>query len=83
MDSKLQEIVDIASSRGNKYVKGEASIEQLPVKIAELGVLLLEKAKVIQSIGSSEERLKEELVEMQNKIDDLRKSVFSIKLKSL
>jgi len=83
MDRKLQEIVDIASNRGNKYVKGEATIEQLPEKIAELGVLLLEKAKVIQGLGSSEERLKEELFEIQNKIDDLRKSVFSIKLKTL
>ncbi|OGW29445.1 MAG: hypothetical protein A2X59_11110 [Nitrospirae bacterium GWC2_42_7] len=83
MDSKLQEIVDIASSRGNQYVKGEATIEQLPEKIAELGVLLLEKAKVIQGIGLSEERLKEELFEIQNKIDDLRKSVFSIKLKTI
>ena len=83
MDRKLQEIVDIASNRGNKYVKGEATIEQLPEKIAELGVLLLEKAKVIQGLGSREERLKEELFEIQNKIDDLRKSVFSIKLKTL
>lgn len=83
MDSALQGIVDIASNRGNRYVKGEATIEQLPEKIAELGVLLLEKAKVIQGIGASEERLKEELFEIQNKIDDMRRSVFSIKLKNL
>jgi hypothetical protein len=83
MDSRLQEIVDSASKRGNNYVKGASTFEQLPEKIAELGVLLLEKAKVIQGLGFNEERLKEELIEIQNKIDDLRKSVFSIKAKTL
>jgi len=77
MDSTLKELVDLAVKRGNKYVKGETVIEGLSEKLAELGVLLLEKSAAFQ--GSTDNGLKEELIEIQNKLDDLRKSVFACK----
>ncbi|MBI5633033.1 MAG: hypothetical protein HZA15_06095 [Nitrospirae bacterium] len=78
MDETLQQLIELASSRGNNYVKGISDLEELPVKLAELGVLLLEKAKVIPHSGNG--KLKEELIELQNKIDDMRKTLFASKL---
>lgn len=39
MDTSLEQIRDLAASRGSNYVKGPSSIEELPEKLAELGVL--------------------------------------------
>jgi hypothetical protein len=78
MDENLQKLIELASSRGNNYVKGVSTLDGLPDKLAELGVLLLEKAKIIQNCDSN--RLKEELIELQNKIDDMRKTLFANKL---
>lgn len=78
MDSTLKELIDIASKRGNKYVKGEATFSELPEKMAELGVLLLEKAKKLPELKG--EKLKKELIGVQNRVDDLRKSIFSNKI---
>lgn len=78
MDKTLQELIDLACLRGNNYIKGPASCEELPEKLAELGVLLLEKSKSIQQAGN--DKLKEELIELQNKIDDMRKILFANKL---
>ncbi len=82
MDGNLKHIVEIACLRGHKYIKGEATAESLPEKIAELGVFLLEKSNMIRTAGPSEEKIREELVEVQNKIDDLRRAIFSIKIKA-
>ncbi len=78
MDSKLEELIEIASRRGSRYFKGEVSVEELPEKVAELGVLLLEESRKLA--GLREEKLRAELIEIQNKMDDLRKSVFSLKI---
>jgi hypothetical protein len=78
MDENLQKLIELASLRGNNYVKGVSTLDELPGKLAELGVLLLEKAKIIQNSDSN--RLKEELIELQNKIDDMRKTLFANKL---
>ncbi len=78
MDETLQQLIELASLRGNKYVKGASTPAELPNKLAELGVLLLEKAKIIQH--SDNNKLKEELIELQNKIDDMRKTLFANKL---
>ncbi len=78
MDETLQQLIELASLRGNKYVKGASTLDELPVKLAELGVLLLEKSKIIENSGNT--RLKEELIELQNKVDDMRKTLFSNKL---
>jgi len=59
-------------------VKGASTLDKLLGKLAELGVLLLEKAKFFQH--SDNKRLKEELIELQNKIDDMRKTLFANKL---
>ncbi|MEW6109676.1 MAG: hypothetical protein AB1632_10985 [Nitrospirota bacterium] len=80
MDSGLKELIDSASKRGSKYLKGEARPEELPEKMAELGVLLLEKAKILQDLRG--EKLKLELIEIQNKVDDLRKFIFSCKIQA-
>lgn len=77
MDIQLQEIIDKAIKRGNRYVKGQTTLHGLHVDIAELGVLFLEKSHKLAS--SRDERFREELIEIQNKIDDLRKSIFNSK----
>ncbi len=81
MDSLLKQAVDIATSRGSKYVKGEVSFDELPSKIAELGIFLLSKVNTLKKLNGGE--LREELNEIQNKLDDLRKAVFSSKGKKL
>ncbi len=78
MDEPLQQLIELASLRGNNYVKGASTLEELPGKLAELGVLLLEKAKIVQHSGNN--KLKEELIELQHKIDDMRKTLFANKL---
>jgi hypothetical protein len=78
MENTLKELIELASQRGNRYVKGDTALGELPEKIAELGVLFLEKAKKLPDLNG--EKLREELIEIQNKIDDLRKSIFSNKL---
>lgn len=78
MDESLQKLIELASLRGNNYVKGTSSLDELPVKLAELGVLLLEKSKIISHSGNG--KLKEEVIELQNKIDDMRKTLFASKL---
>ncbi|GAB4483209.1 MAG: hypothetical protein OHK006_03500 [Thermodesulfovibrionales bacterium] len=78
MDDTLSELVEKAVLRGSRYVKGQVSLPQLPGKIAELGVFLLEKARTIET--ASPQALKTELIEIQQKIDDLRKDVFNNKL---
>lgn len=78
MDESIQQMIELAVLRGNKYVKGASSLEELPCKLAELGILMLEKAKTIQYSDNS--KLKEELIELQNKIDDMRKTLFANKL---
>lgn len=65
-------------SRGNKYVKGPSTIQELPDKLAELGVLLIEKSRSVEALRG--ETLKLELIEIQNKVDDLRKALFANKL---
>ncbi len=78
MDNTLKKIIGTALERGNKYVKGEVTLSELPEKIAELGVLLLEKAGKLPDLKG--EKLREELIELQNKVDDLRKSIFANKI---
>jgi len=78
MDEPLQQLIELASLRGNNYVKGASTLDELPGKLAELGVLLLEKSKIIENAGNN--RLKEELIELQNKVDDMRKTLFANKL---
>lgn len=77
MDDSLKELMESACKRGNRYVKGETPLGELPEKLAELGVLFLEKAKKIPDLQG--EKLREELIEIQNKVDDMRKSLFSNK----
>ena len=79
MDKTLQELMSIAAKRGNKYVKGEANFDGLQSKMAELGVLLLEKAKRLPDLDDA--GTKAELIEVQNKLDDLRKAIFTNKVR--
>jgi hypothetical protein len=78
MDKDLEKIIDLAAERGSRYVKGATSIDELPLKLAELGVLLLEKSRVIQAAHN--DKLREEMIELQHKVDDLRKTLFANKL---
>jgi hypothetical protein len=78
MDIALQELMSIAARRGNKYIKGEGTFADLQSKMAELGVLLLEKARRLPDL--EEAKIREELIEVQNKLDDLRKVIFANKI---
>ncbi len=78
MDETLQKLIELASARGSNYVKGASTLAELPDKLAELGVLLLEKARTIQHADNN--KLKEELIELQNRVDDMRKTLFANKL---
>ena len=78
MDTALKQLMEIAATRGSRYVKGEVAVSDLQAKMAELGVLLLEKAKRLPDLGNA--RKKEELIDLQNKMDDLRKSIFANKI---
>ncbi len=78
MDNQLKEMMRIAAMRGNKYTKGKCSAEELPAKVAELGAFLLEKATRLQDLKV--ENMREELIEVQNKVDDLRKAIFANKI---
>lgn len=78
MDNKLKEIMEMAAGRGSRYIKGETALEELPSKIAELGVFLLEKSKKMSERDDG--KIKEDLIEVQNKLDDLRKALFSSKI---
>ena len=80
MDTALKQLMEIAANRGRKYIKGEVAISGLPTKMAELGVLLLEKAKRLPDLESTRKR--EELIDLQHKLDDLRKSIFANKIKT-
>ncbi len=80
MDSTLKELIEIAIRRGSRYLKGETKPGELPDKMAELGVLLLEKAHKLTELRG--EPLKKELIEIQNKIDDMRKAIFSSKIQA-
>lgn len=81
MDEQLKELISLAIIRGSKYTKGETTISQLPEKMAELGVLLLSKSPKIPEFKG--DKFRKELNEIQQKIDDLRKAIFSNKLKKL
>jgi len=78
VDELLERLKDLAVSRGNSYVKGPSVLQELPDKLAELGVLLLEKSKSIETLRG--EALRLELIEIQHKVDDLRKALFANKL---
>lgn len=78
MDAALKELMSIAARRGNKYVKGETTAVDLQSKLAELGVLLLEKAGRFPDLEDS--KVRAELIEVQNKLDDLRKVIFASKI---
>ncbi len=78
MDTALRQLMELAAARGSRYFKGEAAIPDLQVRMAELGVLLLEKAKRLPDLEN--ERKKEELIDLQNRMDDLRKSIFTEKI---
>jgi hypothetical protein len=78
MDQSLEQITGLAVARGNKYVKGPSTTQDLPEKVAELGIFLLEKSRTMQT--TRDEALKHELIEVQNKVDDLRKTLFASKL---
>jgi cob(I)alamin adenosyltransferase len=80
MDEQLKSLITLANSRGSQYMKGESSIKEIPDKMAELGVYLLSKTNRVKELDG--DRLREQLNEIQQKIDDLRKAIFANKLKS-
>lgn len=79
MDKTMEEIIRLATDRDSKYVKGDTSVEDLPEKVAEFGVLLLTKVNDLKGLRG--QKLKEELIDMQNKLDDLRKNIYYSKFK--
>ncbi|MDH4233089.1 MAG: hypothetical protein OEW04_13815 [Nitrospirota bacterium] len=78
MDNALRELLQKASARGSNYVKGDATLEELPGKMAELGVFLLQKTNSLLLLR--DEKLKDELDDIQNKLDDMRKLIFVSKI---
>lgn len=81
MDEQLEDLISLATARGSQYVKGETTISNIPEKMAELSVFLLTKINRVKELNG--DRLREELNDIQQKIDDLRKAIFSNKLKKL
>lgn len=79
MDSELQALMDLATRRGNKYLKGDTTLSDISTKMAELGVMLLQVARRFPALDN--QRGKEELIEVQQKLDDLRKAIFTNKIK--
>ena len=79
MDRQLDGLVEFASLRGSRYIKGDAALWEIGRKTAELGVLLLQFAK--QMAGLDDEDLRAKLMEIQPYVDDYRKIVFSLKFK--
>jgi hypothetical protein len=77
MDKDLREIMELASKRGSRYLKGDIGMEELPGKVAEMGVLLLLSSKRLAQKKS--EGMKNELIALQNAVDDLRKVLFNKK----
>jgi len=78
MDNDLKDLIEKAALRGSNYFKGEATLKELPEKLAEFGVFLLERTKMLPMLQN--DKLKEELIEIQSKLDDLRKVVFANKI---
>jgi len=78
MDKDLEELIEKASLRGSNYFKGETTLTGLPDKMAELGVFLLERTRILPTLQN--DKLKAELIEIQNKLDDLRKTLFAGKI---
>ncbi|MDA8168399.1 MAG: hypothetical protein M0Z59_01710 [Nitrospiraceae bacterium] len=78
-DKALDGLVEFAALRGSNYVKGDVSIEEMKLKTAELGVLLLMYVKKMN--GSGESGLRERIKELQPYIDDFRKCLFDNKFK--
>ncbi len=78
MDNALNELIEKAASRGSNYLKGDVELKDIPQKMSELGVFLLERAKVLPDMRN--DKLKAEFIEIQNKLDDMRKVLFSSKL---
>ena len=76
-DSLLKQAIEIATERGSRYLKGEAHAGELHAKVAELGMFLLSESKRLQSL--KEKDLREEINHIQNKIDDMRKTLFTLK----
>ncbi len=79
MDTSLKQLMEMAAMRGSRYVKGEVAQSDLREKMAELGVLLLEKAQRLPDFDVT--RKKEELIDLQNKMDDLRRAIFEEKIR--
>lgn len=77
MDEQVKRLIDISTSRGSRYVKGEGGLDDLPEKFVEFGVLVLSKSETVK--GLSGEKLRTELSDVQSKLDDLRKNIFYAK----
>ena len=77
MDDDLQKLVDIASEHSGSYIKGKTGIHGLAEHTAELGAYLLAACRRIDTCPP--ERVKEELNDIQFKVDDFRKAIFVIK----
>lgn len=77
MDSLLKQAIGIAQQRGSRYLKGDTAIDELHAKVAELGMFLLSEAQKLQ--GAKGDKLREEINSIQNKIDDMRKTLFTLK----
>ncbi|MGE5301632.1 MAG: hypothetical protein ACM3MB_11850 [Acidobacteriota bacterium] len=77
MPHLIKELISIATRRGNK-LKGETTAVALQSKVAELGVLLLEKAGRFPDLEDS--KIRAELIEIQNKLYNLRKVIFASKV---
>ena len=76
-EKTIEHAVEIAVVRGNRYIKGDVSIQDLPSKVAEFGMYMLAKSKQLGELRS--ESLRDELTDMQGKVDDMRRTLFTIK----
>lgn len=80
MDRILEGLIEFAMLRGSRYVKGRASLEDMPNKMAELGALLLIYSKKINGL-TEEDDIRGKLKEIQPYVDEFRRNLYETKSK--
>jgi hypothetical protein len=77
MDKIMEGLIEFASVRGSRYVKGEVALDEMPLKMAEMGTLLLLYSKRMKD--APEQDMRAILKDLQPYIDDFRRLIFDKK----
>jgi len=80
MDEDLKTLIALARKRGSRYLKKDFAPEEVPEKMAELGVFLLEEYDRLKELKKDASTI-EDLNEIQQRIDHFRQGLFALKRK--